>query len=89
VVAAENGVVVYAGNEIPGFGNLILVRHTDGWATAYAHNDKLLVAKGDNVARGQPIAHVGATGSVAEPQSHFEIRKGNEPVDPLKYLSPN
>jgi murein DD-endopeptidase MepM/ murein hydrolase activator NlpD len=88
VVAAENGVVVYAGNEIPGFGNLILIRHADGWATAYAHNDKLLVAKGDSVARGQPIAQVGATGSVTEPQSHFEIRKGNEPVDPLSYLSP-
>jgi len=87
VVAAENGVVVYAGNEIPGFGNLILIRHADGWATAYAHNDKLLVAKGDSVARGQPIARVGSTGSVSEPQSHFEIRKGNEPVDPLKYLS--
>lgn len=89
VVAAENGVVVYAGNEIPGFGNLVLIRHADGWATAYAHNETLLVGKGDQVARGQPIARVGATGSVREPQSHFEIRKGNEPVNPIKYLSAN
>jgi murein DD-endopeptidase MepM/ murein hydrolase activator NlpD len=89
VLAAENGVVVYAGNEIPGFGNLVLLRHADGWATAYAHNETLLVEKGDRVARGQQIARVGATGSVSEPQSHFEIRKGNEPVDPVPYLAVN
>ena len=89
VAAAENGIVVYAGNEVPGYGNLVLIRHADGWATAYAHNDNLLVKKGDKVARGQVIGYVGTTGNVATPQSHFEIRKGNEPVDPLPYLAAN
>ncbi|MSP83971.1 MAG: LysM peptidoglycan-binding domain-containing protein [Alphaproteobacteria bacterium] len=87
VLAAENGVVVYAGNEIPGYGNLVLVRHTDGWVTAYAHNETLKVEKSDAVKRGQPIATAGATGNVATPQVHFEIRKGNDPVDPLKFLA--
>jgi YD repeat-containing protein len=87
VRAAENGVVVYAGNEIPGFGNLVLVRHADGWVTAYAHNDALLVTKNDRVERGQPIAAVGSSGNVSAPQVHFEIRKGSEPVDPLPYLA--
>ncbi len=87
VLAAENGVVVYAGNEIPGFGNLILIRHADGWVTAYAHNGTISVGKNDRVKRGQPIATVGATGNVASPQTHFEIRKGNDPVDPLKFLA--
>jgi murein DD-endopeptidase MepM/ murein hydrolase activator NlpD len=86
VVAAENGVVAYAGNELRGFGNLLLIRHADGWVTAYAHNDKLLVKRGDRVKRGQVIAQVGSTGNVTSPQLHFEIRKGTEPVDPLKYL---
>ena len=86
VVAAENGVVAYAGNELRGFGNLLLIRHADGWITAYAHNDKLLVKRGDSVKRGQVIARVGSTGNVSSPQLHFEIRKGTEPVDPLKYL---
>ncbi|MEX2647559.1 MAG: peptidoglycan DD-metalloendopeptidase family protein, partial [Alphaproteobacteria bacterium] len=89
VLAAENGVVVYAGNEIPGFGNLLLIRHADGWATAYAHNARLLVGRDDRVARGQPIAEAGATGSVTTPQVHFEVRKGNDPVDPMKYLAAN
>jgi murein DD-endopeptidase MepM/ murein hydrolase activator NlpD len=86
VVAAENGVVAYAGNELRGFGNLLLIRHADGWVTAYAHNDKLLVKRGDHVKRGQVIAEVGSTGNVTSPQLHFELRKGTEPVDPLKYL---
>jgi len=86
VVAADNGVVAYAGNELRGFGNLLLIRHADGWVTAYAHNDKLLVKRGDTVKRGQIIAQVGSTGSVSTPQLHFEIRKGTDPVDPLKYL---
>lgn len=89
VLAAENGVVVYAGNEIPGFGNLVLIRHADGWATAYAHNSRLLVGRDDRVARGQPIAEAGATGSVTTPQVHFEVRKGNDPVDPMKVLAAN
>lgn len=86
VSAAENGVVAYAGNEIRGFGNLLLIKHSDGYVTAYAHNDRLLVERGQKVRRGQKIATVGSTGSVAEPQLHFEIRKGRRPRDPLGYL---
>ena len=86
VVAAENGVVAYAGNELRGFGNLLLIKHSDEWITAYAHNERLLVSAGDSVSRGQPIAEVGSTGSVAQPQLHFEIRKGTRAVDPLPLL---
>lgn len=86
VRAAENGVVAYAGNELRGFGNLLLVKHADDWVTAYAHNDELLVGAGESVSRGQPIARVGATGSVARPQLHFEIRKGTRAIDPLPLL---
>jgi murein DD-endopeptidase MepM/ murein hydrolase activator NlpD len=86
VVAAADGVVAYAGNELRGFGNMILIRHDGGYVTAYAHNDSLLVKKGDKVKRGQTIARVGATGAVFGPQLHFEIRKGTEPVDPMTYL---
>ncbi|MGH6934372.1 MAG: peptidoglycan DD-metalloendopeptidase family protein [Dongiaceae bacterium] len=88
VVAAENGVVAYAGNELRGFGNLLLIKHADGWVTAYAHNDQLLVRQGDTVTRGQAIARVGSSGNVSSPQLHFEIRRGAEPVDPMKYLGP-
>jgi murein DD-endopeptidase MepM/ murein hydrolase activator NlpD len=87
VVAAENGVVAYAGNELRGFGNLLIIRHADGWVTAYAHNDKLLVKQGEKVKRGQPIATVGNSGNVSSPQLHFEIRKGTDPVDPLGHLA--
>jgi murein DD-endopeptidase MepM/ murein hydrolase activator NlpD len=86
VMAADNGVVAYAGNELRGFGNLLLIRHADGWVTAYAHNEKLLVKRGEKVKRGQTIAQIGSTGNVSAPQLHFEIRKGTDPVDPLKYL---
>lgn len=86
IFAAENGVVAYAGNEIRGFGNLLLIKHTDGYITAYAHGDKLLVSRGQKVKRGQHIATVGSTGSVGEPQLHFEVRKGRRPQDPKKYL---
>ena len=68
-------------------GNLLLVRHANGWVTAYAHNEKLLVKQGDKVRRGQPIARVGSTGNVTSPQLHFEIRKGTDPVDPLEHLA--
>ena len=88
VRAAETGVVVYAGNELRGYGNLLLVRHGGGWTSAYAHNGELLVDRGAKVERGQVIAKVGRTGGVAEPQSHFELRKGTDAVDPLKYLDP-
>jgi murein DD-endopeptidase MepM/ murein hydrolase activator NlpD len=86
--AAENGVVRYAGNEVRGYGNLVLVEHAGGYVTAYAHADAILVKRGDTVHRGQVIARVGATGSVTEPQLHFEIREnqGREPVDPQRYL---
>ncbi len=86
VVAAENGVVAYAGNELRGFGNLLLIKHADGYMTAYAHNAELLVARGQTVRKGQAIARVGSTGSVATPQLHFEIRKGRKAVDPAQYL---
>jgi murein DD-endopeptidase MepM/ murein hydrolase activator NlpD len=87
VRAAENGVVAYAGNELRGFGNLLLIRHEKGWMTAYAHADKLLVKRGQKVKRGQVVGHAGTSGSVDKPQVHFEIRKGNNAVNPLKYLT--
>jgi len=87
VRAAENGIVAYAGNELRGFGNLLLIKHADGWTSAYAHNDQLLVRRGDQVKRGQVIARVGSTGSVTTPQLHFELREGSEAVDPLKLLA--
>lgn len=86
VRAAENGVVAYAGNEIRGFGNLLLIKHAGGYVTAYAHNDALLVRRGQKVTRGQKISTVGSTGTVAQPQLHFEIRKGRRPKDPRTYL---
>lgn len=86
VRAAENGVVVYAGNELKGSGNLVLIRHEDQWFTAYAHMEDMAVKKGDVVARGQTIGSVGTTGSVNEPQLHFEIRRGNDAINPKKYL---
>jgi murein DD-endopeptidase MepM/ murein hydrolase activator NlpD len=86
VFAAAPGVVAYAGNEIRGFGNLLLIQHADGWMTAYAHNDKLLVRRGDRVQQGQQISAVGATGNVSSPQLHFEIRRGKRAVDPLDQL---
>ena len=87
VKAAENGVVAYAGNELKGYGNLVLVRHANNWVSAYAHNDEILVKRGDKVRRGEIIAKAGATGSVSSPQVHFELRKGSRPVDPTKYMS--
>jgi murein DD-endopeptidase MepM/ murein hydrolase activator NlpD len=84
--AAENGVVAYAGDELPGFGNLILIRHADDYITAYAHADTISVRKCDVVRRGQVIGNAGATGDVSQPQLHFEIRKNSKPVDPLPLL---
>lgn len=86
VRAAENGVVVYAGNELKGSGNLVLVRHDSGWMSAYAHMDRLLIKRGAVVTRGQSIGTVGQTGSVDEPQLHFEIRRGTEAINPARYL---
>ena len=87
VKAAEDGVVAYAGNELKGYGNLVLVRHADGFVTAYAHAKELLVKRGDPIKRGQTIARSGQTGNVDAPQLHFEIRKGPAPIDPMPHLS--
>ncbi|MDO8287696.1 MAG: M23 family metallopeptidase [Parvibaculum sp.] len=86
VKASQNGVVAYAGNELKGYGNLLLVRHANGWMTAYAHNSKLLVKRGDTVKRGQTISQAGSTGSVTSPQVHFEVRKGAKAVDPRSVI---
>ena len=86
VRAAENGMVAYTGNELRGFGNLLLVKHAGGWMSAYAHNEQLLVKVGQKVRRGQTIARVGATGSVVRPQLHFELRRGLRVVDPIEHL---
>jgi murein DD-endopeptidase MepM/ murein hydrolase activator NlpD len=89
VAAAEAGVVAYAGSELKGYGNLVLVRHENNWVSAYAHNQQLLVKRGDKVRRGQVIAKAGATGTVDRPQVHFELRQGSKPVDPMPYLEKN
>jgi murein DD-endopeptidase MepM/ murein hydrolase activator NlpD len=87
VRAAEDGTVAYAGNELRGYGNLILIRHSNGFVTAYAHTSEILVRRNEPVKRGQVIARSGATGAVASPQLHFETRKGSTPVNPMQYLS--
>ena len=87
VRAAEAGVVAYSGNELKGYGNLVLIRHSNGWVTAYAHSKEVYVKRGDTVRRGQIISKAGATGSVNSPQVHFELRKGASAVDPEKYLA--
>jgi murein DD-endopeptidase MepM/ murein hydrolase activator NlpD len=87
VKSAEDGVVAYAGNELKGYGNLVLVRHSNGFVTAYAHASEIMVKRGDQIKRGQVIAKSGQTGNVSSPQLHFEIRKGSTPVDPTQYLN--
>jgi murein DD-endopeptidase MepM/ murein hydrolase activator NlpD len=87
VKAAEAGVVVYAGNEVRGYGNLVLIRHPNGFVTAYADNGELDVKRGEAVRRGQVIAKSGETGNATSPQLHFEVRKGATPVDPTQYLA--
>lgn len=87
VHAAEAGVVAYAGSELKPYGNLVLVRHPNGWVTAYAHNSNIDVKSGDQIKRGQIIARAGQTGNVSQPQVHFEIRKGKTPVDPMTHLA--
>jgi murein DD-endopeptidase MepM/ murein hydrolase activator NlpD len=86
IKAADDGVVAYAGNELKGYGNLVLIRHSNGFVSAYAHASELMVKRGDTIKRGQVIAHAGQTGNVTSPQLHFEIRKGSTPVDPAQYL---
>jgi murein DD-endopeptidase MepM/ murein hydrolase activator NlpD len=87
VHAAADGVVAYAGNELQGFGNLLLIRHAGDMMTAYAHNSTILVHRGEHVRRGQVIARVGHTGNVSSPQLHFEVRRHDKPVDPTEYLA--
>ena len=82
----EDGVVAYAGNELKTFGNLVLIRHSNGYVTAYAHASEILVKRDEPIKRGQVIAKSGQTGNVSAPQLHFEIRKGSSPVDPMPYL---
>ena len=84
--AAEGGMVAYAGDELKGYGNLVLIRHDNGWVTAYAHAEKLLVKRGDRIRRGDVIAKAGKTGEVAQPQVHFEVRQGQKPVDPIPFM---
>ena len=86
VHAAADGVVAYAGDAVAGFGNLVLIKHRDGWVSAYGHNSVLLVARGDRVQRGAAIAKAGATGAVDAPQLHFELRHGRIAIDPAKLL---
>ena len=88
VLAADAGIVAYAGNELRGYGNLVLIKHANGWMTAYAHNSALLVKRGQRVRRGQAIARIGATGAVSRPQLHFEVRHGAKALDPTDYLPP-
>ena len=87
ILAAEGGRVHYAGDGLKGYGNLILIRHPNGWVSTYAHADKMLVKVGDEVKRGQAIGKAGKTGPVAQPQLGFELRKGSVPVDPLDHLA--
>lgn len=86
IKAAEDGVVAYAGNELKSYGNLVLIRHANGYVTAYAHASEILVKRDEPIKRGQVIAKAGQTGSVTAPQLHFEVRKGSSPVDPMPYL---
>src|SRR5206468_2768126 len=83
IKAAEAGTVAYAGSEVKGYGNLVLIRHENGFVSAYAHNGEIEVKRGQKVARGQVVAKSGQTGNVTSPQLHFEIRKGSTPVDPM------
>lgn len=86
VAAAADGTVAYVGNDLASYGNLVLLRHANGLVTAYAHLDRVEVKRGDTVRRGQAIGTVGSSGTVANPQLHFEVRRGIESLDPAKYL---
>ena len=86
VAAAASGTVAYVGDALAGYGNLVLIRHDNGMVTAYAHLDRVAVSKDQKVMRGQAIGTVGSTGTVANAQLHFEVRRGIETLDPVKYL---
>lgn len=85
IVSASNGTVVYAGNNLHGYGELLIIKHNDSYVSAYAHNRKLLVTEGQKVTAGQKIAEMGSTGA-DRVKLHFEIRQNGKPVDPVKYL---
>jgi murein DD-endopeptidase MepM/ murein hydrolase activator NlpD len=87
VKAIEEGEVAFAGSELKGYGNMILIRHPNGYVSAYAHNSELEVKKGDKVSRGQTIALSGQSGNVGSPQLHFELRRGSKPLDPMMHLA--
>lgn len=84
--AAASGIITYAGDELKDYGNLVLIKHEDGYVTAYAHADRLIVNRGDVVSRGQIIGYAGQTGDVSRPQLHFEIRRDTQPVNPKPLL---
>jgi murein DD-endopeptidase MepM/ murein hydrolase activator NlpD len=86
IKATDSGTIVYVGDELAGFGNLILVRHSGGWVSAYGHLSQVMVKRGETVKRGQTIGRAGSTGRVTRTQLHFELRKGSQAVDPKKYL---
>ena len=86
VVAPQDGVVIYSGNEISGYGNMVILRHSNGMITVYAHNKVNIVNEGDKIKEAQPIAEVGKTGSATRPHLHFELRINERTVDPIKYL---
>ena len=87
VWAAADGEVVYVGNELQGYGNMVLIKHTGSKTTTYAHLGSTTVEKYDRIKQGDIIGYVGSTGNVKEPQLHFAIRDGKDPVDPRKYLA--
>ncbi len=89
VFSARSGKVVYSGNGIRGYGNLLIVKHNEEYLSAYAYNSRLLVAEGQQVKEGQKIAEIGSSGKAREAKLHFEIRRGGQPVDPLRLLPSN
>ena len=87
VAASADGKIIYTGNEIPGFGNLVLIKHKDNWITAYSHLNRINYKSGYIVKKGEKIGTIGKTGNVNSPQLHFEIRRGKKAFNPIKYLS--
>jgi len=86
VSAARSGHIIYSGSRIPGYGNMVIVRHADQFSTVYAHLNRLAVKKGQFVSRGQRLGSVGRSGKASGNHLHFEVRDGQEPVDPLVHL---
>ncbi len=87
IQAVADGEVVYAGNELPSYGNMLIVKHNNGWMSAYAHAQRLEVGLGTHVTQGQTIAHVGASGDVQSAQLHFGLRKDKQAVNPMEFLT--